>query len=197
MFDWCLIFLFIFDMRKKFNFKPFLILFLIVLAGVSVWWLIGRRSDASKSRASSNPDITLDEIQINKLYSLPGLNPQNTKQQKGTIQTTITRARKLTQVSVKGEPVDAPEERVFLALDLELINESSETLGFFSRDYFRLILNGKPYAPQFYNRGVAVVPVAVKNDRVAFLVDKNVKVFDVQVGELQGESEILELKFKK
>lgn len=183
--------------------KPKFILLIsvvFVITVVSGWYFLSRDQETSAPQTGSvkgSSQATLDEIQVERTLTFPGLDPQNTQQPKGTIEMSIPRARKLSQVQVKGEPIDAPENKVFLALDLELSNSGQEALGFFSRDYFRLLKNGKPYAPQFYNRGVGIAPVSVKNDRIAFLVEKDEKIFQIQVGELNGEKEILELRFQR
>jgi len=169
-----------------------------VLLAALIWMLFFRNSGTGSAQTvKSNQEATIDTQDLNKTYTLPALNPSNTAQKKGLMEMTVLNARKLNQVQVEGKPVDAPAGKAFISLDIELQNKADVSLGFFSRDYIRLIEGDKPYAPQFYNRGIAVAPVSIKSDRVAFLVDKSQKNFQIRIGELQGQSELVEVNFSK
>jgi len=164
-------------------------LFSVVFAGCQ---LGGKGDDASSALAS-----TISRHQVEETFELSGVHPQTRESVRGKVHMTVKEVRKSPSISVQGEPVDLGPNQAFLTIDLELENKNTQQLGFFARDYFRLIKNGKPLAPQFYNEGVNLAPVAVRTDRVAFLITKDDTEFNLQIGDLSAPSETLEIVLEK
>lgn len=183
-------------MKKRINKKT--ILGVIALVSVIIISVVAVRA-VSKSNAngnSSSSDRTIDTIEIGETYIYDGLDPDNTDNAKGDVEMTIVKARKMSEVFVQGESVEVPDGNVFVTIDLELYNPGDETVGFFSRDMFRLLENEKPFSPQFYNKGIPIAPISVKTDRVAFLTE-DADVYTIQVGPVGYQTETLTLQFNE
>ncbi len=76
-----------------------------------------------------------------------------------------------------------------------LKEEKTEKLAFGSAERIRLDVDGKFYAPDYHNGIVVIDPISVKKDLLAFSVEKKTDKFVLQVGELEGEKEKIEINF--
>ncbi len=163
----------------------------IVLAGVVLVVIfaaaLGLRQGIGKSKASVAG--VLSQTTLNRNYSIP-VSKTNSADQ---LKVTVTQARLMNSVKLQGQDIKAETGKVFLLVDLELQNTSNNELKFMARDYFRLIVDSKPFAPQFYNSNVTIAPVAVVQDRVAFVVDKSLRNFKLQVGDVKNPNDLLTL----
>lgn len=166
------------------------LLVLFVIGGSLLW---GKINDNNNSATAS----TISRYQVGETFELSGVHPKTRESVRGKIHMTVKEIRKSDKISVQSEAVNLSPNQAFLTIDLELENKNSQQLGFFSRDYFRLMIDGKPFAPQFYNEGVNVAPVSVRNDRVAFLIRKEDTQFAIQIGDLTEPSETLEITLEK
>lgn len=183
-----------FNQQGKLNLQTLAVIFIILLLLIGGVFLVRRRRASNQVRGTTK---IIDQIEIGKQFEFAGLHPENRKPVTEKISFTIISAEKTDQIVVKNKLYKPPQGRVFLSLNLELKNESTQELGFFSRNLVRLMIDDKPFAPQFYNRGITVAPIAIKKDKLGFTVETKQKEFKLQVGELTGEKEIVELKFQR
>lgn len=146
---------------------------------------------ADKTEAFQNQTINID-----KTYSFSGLDDKGKKKDK--IELKITEVEKTDQVVVQDKTYTAQNEKVFLIVNFELKNDSTTGLNIFPGDLLRLIVDDneeKKYAPDLHNNFVLVAPLSTKVDRVGFVVLQKFENLKLQVGELEGEKEVIEIKF--
>ena len=105
-------------------------------------------------------------------------------------------AEKTNQIYVKNKPVRTTPDKGFLVLSLELENSTGERVYFYSSDYVRLLgLESKKFEADFRNPRFEIAPFSTKKDKLAFLVDAKEKNFQIQVGEITGTIETININF--
>jgi len=152
----------------------------------------------NESSGKSQVEGTADSqtVSLNKKFYFPGL--EDTGEEEGTIEMAIADVEKTDQVMVQDKEYTAKNEKTFLIVNLELKNETTKRLNIFPGDLIRLVVNGdeeKKLAPDLHNNYVPVSPISTKVDRVGFIIDKEFDSLKLQVGELEEEKEVLEIKF--
>lgn len=158
---------------------------------------------ANKVNRSTKPTVqgeqtavTSQTLSLNKKFSFPGLD--ETGKKKGKIELRITDVEKTNQVIVQDKTYTAKNNKVFLIVNLELKNETTQRLNIFPGDLMRLVVDDqeeKKFAPDLHNNYVQVAPISTKIERVGFVIDAKATNLKLQVGELEGEKEILTVKF--
>jgi hypothetical protein len=105
-------------------------------------------------------------------------------------------AQKTNQIYVKGKPVRTTPENAFLVLSLELKNDAQERLYFYSSDLIRLLSkDDKKFEADFKNPRLEIAPLSTKKDKLVFLVSASQNNFQIQVGEITGEKETININF--
>lgn len=107
----------------------------------------------------------------------------------------IEKATLVKMVTNKSKPVLSKTGESFLLVYLEIENNLKTSLNVGSSNYFRLIDNNRKFAPDFYNTSVSVPAISTKKDQIGFVVKEDQKTFSLQVGEIEGKKEIIEIKF--
>jgi len=154
----------------------------------------GKNQATSKSRVEGAAES--QTVSLDKKFYFPGL--EDTGEEEGTIEMAITEVEKTDQVMVQDKEYTAKNEKTFLIVNLELKNETTKRLNIFPGDLIRLVVNDeeeKKLAPDLHNNYVPVSPISTKVDRVGFIIDKEFDSLKLQVGELEEEKEVLEIKF--
>ncbi|MCL4367149.1 hypothetical protein M1563_03180 [Patescibacteria group bacterium] len=147
----------------------------------------------TSNNSLSNPVATTD---VNKdfTFSIPGTNGAEATDIKYTIQNAELRK----DILVQGQKATAVSGRLFLILNLKLSNTTDKTVTVNTRNYVRLALDDNTsewFAPDIHNDPVEVQPISVKQTRIGFPVDQNIKHFKIQVGEIDGDKSLLDLNF--
>lgn len=146
--------------------------------------------------ASSQINKINRKIDINKSYSYNLITKEGGDA--GSLVLHVVSAEKTDVVMVKGEEIKAPADKIFLAINIEWDNKSAQSLSVDTVNYFRYLnAEDKLYAPAFYNEKVSVSPISIRNDKLAFVISANQKDIKIQIGELKGNKEIVELKFSE
>lgn len=105
-------------------------------------------------------------------------------------------AEKTNQIYIKNKPVRTTPENAFLVLSLELKNDTSQRVWFYSSDFVRLVTNdGKKFEADFKNPRFEIAPLSTKKDKLAYLVNGKENNFQIQIGEIAGEKETVSLNF--
>jgi len=108
----------------------------------------------------------------------------------------LLKAEKVGLITSKNQPVVAKEGKEFLLIYLELENNLVNPLIIDSQNYFRLESEqDKKLAPDLFNGPIQIAPISTKKDQVGFNINKGKKEFKLQVGEIEGTKEIIEIKF--
>lgn len=191
-------------MQQLKRFKTFKRYFYII-AGLIILGIFGYKMISGKNPSKAVEPKAL-ETQGNQIvtlnrefeFSIPAINDsgQIIPKKEGKIKFKLNEAELKKDIKVKGESRQAGDGQTYLIIRIELQNDSPDRLAIISSKYVRLIgLENKKFSPDFHNAMVAVDPLSVRRDIVAFIVNKDSKNFTFQVGELEGEKQSIEVAF--
>lgn len=173
-----------------------LIAALLVLVLIVLLLGLGRRSEVGRSLPGLSSNLNVKKTsQINKAFNFPirGGNGQAIDQNLKMTMTTIELTK---NILIKGKPATARDGKIFLILNLELDNPTNNQLGLAPVELIRLVdPSGKRYAPDVHNDKVTVEAISIKKTRVGFVVDDNQTEWKIQVGEVNGPKETIDVKF--
>ncbi len=150
----------------------------------------------SQSSASDSTDVKAPRatVDLNKEFAFPVSKDDKSK----TIKFTIQDAKLIDEIVVKGQKATAVSGRTFLILDLKIVNDMDKNLSMNTRDYVRLSVNKKDaelLAPDIHNDPVEIQAISTKYTRLGFPVNVDDKDFVLQVGEIKGDKEKIEIPF--
>lgn len=187
--------------KLKMNKKAFYIILGIILLSIFGFKLaakvknnISSKSDPKKIVSTAKQKVDLKREFEFKIPIVDDQGRFSAKQEK--IKFILTEAEIKDDIKVKGEDRKAKEGQHYLILRIELQNDSPNRLAIISNKYVRLIgLDGKKYSPDFHNAMVAIDPLSVRRDLVAYIINKDSKNFTFQVGELESDKQTIEIAF--
>lgn len=134
---------------------------------------------------------------INRSFAFP-LRDSNGKEI-GKLSYSIESAELRKQIIVKGKRATAVDGRIFLIINLKIVNVLNQGLEVNSRDYIRISVNGRTkelFAPDIHNDPVEVQAISTKNTRVGLAINETDRDIKLQVGEINGKKEIIPVSFK-
>ncbi|OGD86754.1 hypothetical protein A2Z23_02765 [Candidatus Curtissbacteria bacterium RBG_16_39_7] len=169
----------------KLSFAAFVILavaFLLLRAG-------GRSSETfTGSNVSPQKSIILS-----KTFQLAG-NTENDSPTENFMNLTLTNAETTKQILIQGKPATAKGGKIFLIINLEIDNPHNQKLYISPVDLMRLVgPDDKKFAPDVHNNQVAIEPISIKKTRVGFVINEGTDDWKLQVGEVAGAKEIIDL----
>lgn len=179
---------------------------LIIAIGL-IFYLLGQinSSDASVNENDFNITLTptptpnLDPTyaplkkDLDRLFSYPILDDQ------GEVIAEFTysiKAYEITkEVVINGRRALITDDKIVLVFDVEINNETNKAFNIMSADYLRLSVNGedKWIASEVNSDPVEVRPESTKNTRVGFTILESDSNLRLQVGEVDGEKEIINI----
>lgn len=167
-----------------------LIVLVIIVAVVTILFISGNRPDQAVQR-----QFAQQSTNIGKSFAFP-IRDSSGKETEQSLKMNLTTAEKTTQILIKGKPATAREGKLFLIVNLELDNPTKDQLSLSPVELIRLVdSSGKKFAPDVHNDEVKVEPISIKRSRIGFVIDQTEKNFKLQVGEVQGEKQLLDLVF--
>jgi hypothetical protein len=133
---------------------------------------------------------------LNKSYMFP-LN-DSTGKQVSQIQYVIQSAELDNEIVVQGQVATAVQGRVFLVLNLAITNNYDKSVQLNTRDYIRLVVDNSSskLAADIHNDPVDVEAISTKYTRLGFPIDSNFKTLTLQVGQISGTKQTIQLNFK-
>ena len=176
------------------RYKKIILLAVLIL----LFLLIGTRIIRNKTKTVNTQTSQIKNtkiIPVNKKFTFPAIDNQG--KVAGVINLTITSAEKTPEVLVKDQTYKAKEGKLFLIIDLELQNDSTNRLNIYPGDLIRLTIgdSDKKFAPDLHNNLVLVAPISTKVDRVGFVIDTDVKNLKLLIGELEKTKTEVSLNF--
>ncbi len=198
---------------KNFKFPKFNKKFLIKIALpilVVVIFLLGAASIIrSFNTTSANPDYAtqvgaalpnpVSEQKLDKSFNFPLTDEEG--EQVGSFDYTVENAELRKQIIVQGKRATSIEGRVFLILNLKIVNNLDQAIQLNTRDYVRVVVNNNAderLAPDIHNDPVEVQAISTKYTRLGLAINdtdtKNPII--LQVGEIDGEKQTIEISFK-
>ncbi len=100
------------------------------------------------------------------------------------------------EIIVKGQKASSVSGRSFLVVNIKLSNSLEQGVEINTKDYLRLGSGTEPtewLAPDIHNDPVLVQAISTKPTRVAFPVNADERKFVLQIGEIAGDKEKVEL----
>ncbi len=171
---------------------------LIVLVGVSglifgLYKVIN--SDNSKStQIEVAPAVA--STSINKEFTFPLKNEKGSEVSK--IKYVIESAELRNEIIVKGQRARSVKGRIFLILNLKIVNDFKQKIEIQTADYVRLSVNGNKevwLAPDTHSDPVAIQAISTKYTKIGFAVNESDKDILLRIGEINGEKQELPIKF--
>ncbi len=168
----------------------FIFLILQVFFPLSSLPITGNNTTAATSKPLSTQ-------KIDKTFNFPLKN--NDGEDIATFSYTIQSAELRDEIIVKGQKATAAAGRQFLIINIKMINSLDQGLQINSRDYIRLAINNNEtewLAPEIHNDPVEVQAISTKYTRVGFPVNITDTHFVLQIGEINGNKQKIQLNFK-
>lgn len=108
----------------------------------------------------------------------------------------ITDAEKTSSVLIQGKRYNTRNGKLFLLINFEMDNPDTSVYYTNPTDLVRYQrVDGKKFAPTVHQGIVQVRPQSTKNSNVGFVVDESEKNFTIEIGEVDGTKQTLEIKF--
>lgn len=171
-------------MKKIKKYLPLLFVLLILISIVS----FVRRFRSGKTKG----EVT---VQIGQTYEFVGRD-ENGNPTEATLPLTFISATKKDSVNIQGQKATAKNGKVFLLLDFEVKNDTSETYYLLPVDLIRLWQNEETkIAPSVHQGRLEVRPIASKFSNLGFVIEEKQKEFQFEVGEIDGEKSGLTVSF--
>ena len=155
----------------------------------------GQTAGASDSRVQVEDAVATETL--NKISNFPIKNSSG--EEVSSIEYEIISAEIRNQLIIEGVKKTTKQGRTFLVLNLKITNSYNKAIDVITRNYIRLSVNGDEsewLAPDIYNDPVTVQAISTKPTRLAFLINDSDESFVLQIGEIDGEKERLELTIK-
>lgn len=171
------------------------IFILLVLSGV-VFGLRFVIFQANRSRTlgiSTNFQTKL--AAINREFSFAAYNAD--KKIADPIKYTLLDAQLTNRIVIKGQGATSANGRLFLILNLKLVNDTNSSKYINTRNYIRVAPKGLQdrLAPEIHNDTVEIQPLSTKLTRVGLAVNSTDSEFTLFVGEIEGEKEEINISF--
>lgn len=192
-----------FKKMKKFHNKKLFLLFIILLLILPIVYLVINNLAKSPTKTVAGINDKKIEIQnakssqlLNKEFFFP-LKDANGKEI-SKLKYSIQSAEMRDEIIVKGQKASAVKGRAFLILNLKITNDYNRSVQINARDYIRLIVNNssEKIAPDIHNDPVEIQAISTKYTRLGFPVNETDTNLTLQVGEIDGQKELIKLNLK-
>jgi hypothetical protein len=102
------------------------------------------------------------------------------------------------EIIIKGQKATAVQGRTFLVMNLKITNDYNKSIQINSRDFIRLIVDNsaEKLAPDIHNDPVEIQAISTKYTRLALPINDTVNNLTLQVGEITGNKEYINLNLK-
>jgi hypothetical protein len=134
-------------------------------------------------------------VDIGKAYQVTA-RTKSGKLTDGEFKITITNAHYSDSLLVQGKTARPVKGKRFLVVEMEIENPYKVPLYAFPVDIFRFIREDETkFAPSVHQGAVEIRPQATKKSNVAFVIEPGDKEFKIEVGDLNKDKEVLEIRF--
>ena len=192
---------------QNFKFNKRNLIQYIVLAIILLVILVGgiKMIDQITPAQPSSSDGKSGEIKIAGALNTKKLNKDfkfSLRDEKGKEISKFTYALELAElrkeILVKGQKATAIKGRIFLIINLKIVNTLKQGINVNAKDYMRLTVNGNNnelLAPDIHNDPVEVQAISTKYTRVGFAINESDKNYVLRIGEIDGGKESIKLAF--
>jgi len=184
--------------RRLKYFKYVLILVVVLILGVIVKNALSSPGTSSSQAGEKMVlNSVISEKYIGKDLAIP-LKDEN-GEEVSSLTMRIENVELRDEIIVQGQKATSVAGRGFLVVNLKLVNNLEQSVEVNTKDFLRLGLSGQEeaewLAPDIHNDPVLIQAISTKPTRVAFPVDIERRQYVLQVGEIVGEKEKLEIDF--
>lgn len=188
---------------QQFLKKPFFISVLIAVLLIIGILVVTLRSvgDSKPVLGDNDPRVAIAPVKatqkIGKTFSFPLRDDKGAEVSK--IRYTIESAELRDELIINGQRNVAVKGRQFLVLNIKFSNDFDKAIEITTRDYVRLIINNssEKIAADIHNDPIQVQPISTKTTRLAFPIDDKKQSLKIQVGEINGKKETIQLKLDR
>jgi hypothetical protein len=165
---------------------------LLISAGIKI--ITDKINSGNKSAVQSTSQSRT--LEINREFTFPVKTADN--QEITKIKFAVQKANIGNEIVIKGQKATAVPGRTFLTIDLKITNDYNQSIQINTRDYVRLQVDDKNelLAPDIHNDPVEVQAISTKYTRVGFPVNISDDTFVLQIGEIKGDKQKVDLNFK-
>ena len=182
--------------NKKNIFKYILPIVLVLLAVFIVRQALSPKPSTGNTIIGVSDTKPLSSTAISREFKFPLRDGKG--KEVGKLSYTIKEAELRKQIIVKGKRATAVAGRIFLIINLKIVNDLNQGLEVNSRDYIRITVNRNTkelFAPDIHNDPVEVQAISTKNTRVGLAINETDKNIELRVGEINGAKETIKLNF--
>lgn len=131
------------------------------------------------------------KMELDRNFSFPILDAQGEKVSELIYK--ISEYELTKEVSVNGRNAVFTDDNILLIFDVEITNEANNAFNIVASDYLRLSINGeeKWIAAEINSDPVEVRPKSTKQTRIGFKILEGDSNLRLQVGEVDGEKEVI------
>jgi len=171
------------------------VIIVVLISVVLVTGLSGKSNNSVVSGITSNTDYSPDKIAtVNKTIEIP-IREQDGEDTGQKLKITFSTIDKAKRILIKGQGATAREGKVFLILNMEIENDSTNQLTVRPVDFIRLIeSDDRSFAPDVHNDDVEVEAISIKKTRVGYVVNEEVSIFSFAIGEISGDKDLIEVQ---
>lgn len=151
-----------------------------------------------KVPADTNSKAKIFAVEVDKSFNFPALSNQGKPLFNNKIKMKIDKVEKTNQVIVSDKTVIAKNNKLFLIIQLELKNDSTQPSNLLPGDLIRLSIGSdeeNKFAPDLHNNLVLISAISTKLDKIGFVVPETAREFKLYVGELEGKKETIVINF--
>lgn len=181
------------DKRKYFKYA---IVLIVVLAAAAIIRSVLVSGDTSidQSQEKTTLDAPVANKELQKEISVKLVDEAG--KEIGGVLMRLENVEMRDEIIVRGQKFNSVPGRTFLVINMKLVNSLTQAVEINTKDYLRLGVSENEWlAPDIHNDPVTVQAISTKPTRVAFPVDSNLRRFSLQLGEISGEKEVLEIDF--
>lgn len=179
--------------NKKNAFKiivPVIIVFILV---IGVFALFGKHEESGVAGVATTTNKNdVKTLKIGREFEFPLKDAKGVKT--GTFKYIIDSAELRHRIVVKGQNATSVQGRVFLVLNLKLVNSLSQGLQINSRDYVRISVNNNKndwFAADIHNDPVEAQAISTTPTRIGIAINETDRDIKLQVGEINGKKEVI------
>lgn len=179
------------NLRAKFSKKVLIGLVVFVVLGVIVFAGVKSRNQVKASTSTSSSLIA--QTEVGQSFKFDALLPSK---KLDDVELRVTNAEKRTEILVQGKPAQTKGDNLFLVLNLEIDNAESLPKYMSPVDVFRLInADGRQFAADVHSGMLEIQPLSTKLNKIAFVVNKDQKEFNLKAGDLDGDKQDIKIVF--
>ncbi len=194
------------NMKKLFKnspYIPFIVVGIVVIifAGVLVGKLAKNHGTAqvagtATQNSQANVAKPIAQQTLNRTFDYPLKDATGKVVSKFNYE--IVSAEEDNQVIIKGQMATAVQGKTFLILNLKITNNFNKDVQLNTRDYVRLIVGGSTdkLAADVHNDPVDVQAISTKYTRLGFPIDATAKDLKLEVGEIDGPKQTIQLNLQ-